>query len=205
MHPNPVFRKTPHDDNIAFARRRSFGVLAINAEAGPLISHIPFQLSEDGAYLEAHILRSNPIARLLGEPAPAVLAVSGGDTYLSPDWYGVENQVPTWNYVAVHLRGTLKLLPDSELRGILDRLSENMETRLEPKKPWTIDKMEPEIFARMARQIVPVAMDVGDIQGTWKLSQNRTAEVREGAMAGVRQARIGAEVDEIVSLMSALD
>ncbi|HMB47456.1 MAG TPA: FMN-binding negative transcriptional regulator [Afifellaceae bacterium] len=205
MHPNPVFRKTPQDDNIAFARRRSFGVLAVNADTGPLVSHIPFQLSSDGAYLEAHILRSNPIARLLGEPAPAVLAVSGGDTYLSPDWYGVENQVPTWNYVAVHLRGTLKLLPGGELRGILDRLAENMETRLLPKKPWTIDKMDTEIFARMARQIVPVAMKISDIQGTWKLSQNKSSEARDGAMDGVAQARIGAEVDEIVALMGAVE
>ena len=92
-----------------------FGVLAVgNGEADvPLLSHVPFIVAEDGAAVHAHLVRANPIARLLaaGE-RPAVLAVSGPDGYVSPDWYGAEpDQVPTWNYVAVHLRGTLRLRP----------------------------------------------------------------------------------------------
>ena len=205
MHPNPVFRKTPDAANIGFARQRSFGVLALNADAGPLISHIPFQLSEDGTFLEAHILRSNPITRLLAEPHEAVIAVSSSDTYVSPDWYGVENQVPTWNYVAVHLRGTLRLLKASELRGILDRLSANMEQRLAPKAPRKIDKMDDGVFDKMARMIVPIAMDVKDIQGTWKLSQNKPASARQGASRGAAAAQLGAEVDNIAALMAAVE
>lgn len=81
MHPNPAFRKTTEDKNIEIARARSFGVLAVNAENGPLVSHIPFQLSENGGYLEAHLIRSNPIVRLLKEPVRAIMAVSGGDAY----------------------------------------------------------------------------------------------------------------------------
>ena len=122
MHPNPAFRKTTREKNIEFVRERSFGVLAVNSEHAPLISHIPFQLSADGTYLEAHLVRSNPIVRLLKSPVEAVMAVSGGDAYISPDWYGVDNQVPTWNYVAVHVRGTVRQLDHQELRGILDRL-----------------------------------------------------------------------------------
>ena len=95
-------------------------------------------------------MRANPIVRLLTNPIEAVIAVTGGDAYISPDWYGVENQVPTWNYVAVHLRGTLKRLQNQELRGILDRLSENMEARLEPKISWKIDKMDEDAYLRMS-------------------------------------------------------
>jgi transcriptional regulator len=205
MHPNPAFRNTPKADNITYARSRSFGVLVVNSESGPLLSHIPFQLAPDGAYLEAHIVRSNPIARLIGEPVAAAVAVSGGDTYISPDWYGVDNQVPTWNYVAVHLRGTLRQLGDAELRGVLDRLSEAMETRLKPKKPWTVGKMDADVYARMSRQIIPVAMDISDIQGTWKLSQNKSAEARQGALEGAQHAQVGAEVGKIVALMSRVE
>ena len=204
MHPNPAFRKEPEHENISFARERSFGVLAVNCEHGPLMSHIPFQLSENGAYLEAHLVRSNPIVRVLKGPVEAVIAVSGGDAYISPDWYGVENQVPTWNYLAVHVRGTLKLLEDHELRGVLDRLSANMETRLLPKPPWKIDKMDPSAFAQMARQIVPIAMEVDDINGTWKLSQNKPTEVIAGAAAGVETSGIGVETHKIAKLMKAL-
>lgn len=205
MHPNPVFRKETGERNIAFARRRSFGTLAVNGETGPLLSHIPFNLSEDGGYLEAHLVRSNPILRLLDEPHPAVVAVSGSDAYVSPDWYGVADQVPTWNYVAVHLRGTLKRLPDEDLHPILERLSENFENRLLPKKPWTIAKMDQETYTRMLRQIVPVAMDITSIDGTWKLSQNKPDEVRLAAAEGLASANpaadIGSETKVLVSLM----
>ena len=205
MHPNPKFRRTPEVKNIEFVRERSFGVLAVNSERAPLISHIPFQLSADGAYLEAHLVRVNPIVQLLTNPIDAVIAVTGGDAYISPDWYGVENQVPTWNYVAVHLRGTLKRLQNQELRGILDRLSENMENRLEPKIPWKIDKMDEDAYLRMSRQIIPIAMNVSNIEGTWKLSQNKPSDARIGAMNGAGDAQIGAEVNEIVKWMGRVE
>lgn len=205
MHPNNSFRKPNKQTNIQFSRARSFGVLTVNGKTVPLLSHIPFQLSEDGCYLEAHLVRSNPIARLLalGQEVSqdAVMIVSGGDAYISPDWYEVENQVPTWNYVAVHIGGKLKLLQQDELRGILERLSKNMEDRLLPKPPWKLDKLDDEFFSKMSRQIVPIALNVSDIEGTWKLSQNKSSEARAGAIKGVHGAQIGCEVDEIAELM----
>ena len=201
MHPNPVFRNEAHERNLAFARQRSFGVLALNAKEGPLLSHIPFRLSGDGTSLEAHLVRSNPIVRLLAEPQPAVIAVSGADGYISPDWYDLENQVPTWNYVAVHLRGVLQLMPQDELHGVLDRLSASMETRLLPKKPWTSSKMDQQVYERMQRQIVPVSMAVHAIDATWKLSQNKPDAARIGAAKGVRAAAMDAASHVLAELM----
>jgi transcriptional regulator len=201
MHPNPTFRKTEKSRNLSFARDRSFGALSINADGGPLIAHVPFQLSEDGTYLEAHLVRSNPIARALREPQGAVVAVSGGDGYISPDWYGVKDQVPTWNYVAVHLRGTVQLLPDDELRGILERLSDAMETRLSPKPIWKIDKVSPDALAKMMRQIVPIAMDIEAVDGTWKLGQNKPDTARLGASDALAQTGFGMETAQIADLM----
>lgn len=57
------------------------------------MSHIPFQLSDDGTHVEAHLVRSNPILKLLDAPQPAKLVVSVADCYVSPDWYGVPDQV----------------------------------------------------------------------------------------------------------------
>lgn len=201
MHPNPVFRRAEKAQNLEFARDRSFGALSINADAGPLIAHVPFQLSEDGTYLEAHLVRSNPIARVLKEPQKAVIAVSGGDGYISPDWYGTENLVPTWNYVAVHLRGVLRLLPDTELRGILERLSENMEARLAPKPIWKIDKVSDDALAKMLRQIVPIAMDVEAVDGTWKLAQNKPDDARMAAGEALEKTGFGLGYRQIADLM----
>jgi transcriptional regulator len=201
MHPNPVFRKTETEKNIAFARQRSFGILSVNSDDGPLLSHIPFRLSEDGDYLEAHLVRSNPILKLLETPQKAVIAVSVPDAYISPDWYGIDDQVPTWNYIAVHLRGTLLRLDASELHGILERLSASMEERLLPKTPWVTDKMTPDVYEKMQRMIVPIAMEVTQIDGTWKLGQNKPEAVRMSAADGLATSDIGSEIETLAGHM----
>ena len=175
MHPNPAFRQEPDSRSLAFARDRAFGTL-IAGGAEPLLSHVPFLLSEDGATAEMHLVRSNPIARAGG--GAAILAVTGPDAYVSPDWYGVADQVPTWNYVAVHLHGRLEPLPEDGLRAHLDRLSAAQEGRLLPKPPWTSAKMTPDVLARMMRQIVPFRLIVEEVRATWKLSQNKPRDVR---------------------------
>jgi transcriptional regulator len=201
MHPNPVFHDADAARNLAFARDRGFGVLAMNAPDGPLISHVPFVLSDDGASVALHLVRSNPIARSLGNPQPVRLAVSGGDSYVSPDWYEVPDQVPTWNYVAVHLTGTLELRPQDELRALLDAQSAHFEDQLRPKTPWTTDKMDAAALDRLMRQIVPCRMTVTGVDGTWKLSQNKPDAVRESAADGVAAFGLGSDLAVLAALM----
>lgn len=201
MHPNPAFRQTPADRNLTFARERGFGILTVNGETGPLAAHVPFILAEDGQSAELHLVRSNPVARALASPQPALLAVSGPDGYVSPDWYGVEDQVPTWNYIAVHLRGRLELLPETALRDHLDRLSAQFEDRLLPKPPWLTSKMSVEIMPRFMRAIVPVRLTIEDLQGTWKLNQNKPEDVRLRAADHVGTSAIGSELALLAQLM----
>ncbi|MGK7654663.1 FMN-binding negative transcriptional regulator [Roseovarius sp. B08] len=201
MHPNPIFRQTPDARNIAFARAQGFGVLALASEGAPLMSHIPFLLSEDGAVAEFHLVRSNPIARALSAPLHARIAVVGPYSYVSPDWYGVENQVPTWNYVAVHLLGEVELRPQAEMRDLLDRQSAQFEEQLLPKAPWTADKMTPDVMDRTMRQIVPCRMRVDEIAGTWKLNQNKADEVRLRAAEAVEASGMGVQTGALGALM----
>ena len=135
-----------------------FGTLCVNGPHGPQLSHGPFLLSAEGTQAELHLVRSNPIARM-GAPAPAVLSVTGPDGYISPDWYGLQDQVPTWNYVAVHLRGVLRPAPEADLRAHLDRVSAHFETMLPAKQPWQTAKMTPQMLARMMRQILLFTLD----------------------------------------------
>jgi len=205
MHPNKAFRQTPHDKAAAFARDRGFGMLAVNAPQGPLLSHVPFLLSDDGTRLEAHLVRANPMTALLDTPRPAVMAVSGPDSYVSPDWYGIDDQVPTWNYIAVHVHGTLELLDASALRGILERFSAAFEERLLPKPPWTLDKVSDETYRKLALQIVPVAMTVDSIDSTWKLAQNKTDAARTGAADGVGSHDVGSETGRLAAYMKEIE
>ena len=184
MHPNPVFRQQPCESALAFARERGFGALTVAVSEGVLAAHVPFAL-EEGRVL-AHLVRVNPIARhLLSGPLVALLIVSGPDGYVSPDWYAESQMVPTWNYVAVHLRGELRLLDDTALRPILDRLSAEFEARLAPKPPWKTDKVANRLLARMMRQIVPVEMSVDTVESTFKLNQNRSEAARAGAASAL--------------------
>lgn len=201
MHPNPAFRGTTSPDNLGFARQRSFGILSVNGDTAPLLAHVPFILSPDNDFVDLHLMRSNPIARALTTPRAAVIAVTGPDAYVSPDWYGAPDQVPTWNYITVHLRGALRLLPDAELRGLLDRQSEQFETRLGPKPPWTAAKMDPQALDRMMRMIVPCRMAVGETDGTWKLGQNKSDAMRISAADRLGKSGIGQETKSLASWM----
>lgn len=202
MHPNPAFRQTPAERNIAFARARGFGVLSVNGPDGPLAAHVPYLLNDDASHADLHLARSNPIARA-ALPLPALIAVSGPDAYVSPDWYGphdqVPDQVPTWNYVAVHLRGVLEPLPDDALRSQADALSAEHEGRIIGKRPWTSKKMTDGAMDRMMRMILPFRFRVVSVDGTWKLNQNKSAEVRARAARALAGGDAGARA--IAALM----
>ena len=108
MHPNPSFRNTLDGHGWELVSQTSFGTLVQSTSGLPLISHVPFLLSACQSYIELHLVRSNPMARVeVGEAVPTTLIVNGPDGYISPDWYRIDDQVPTWNYVAVHLTGQL--------------------------------------------------------------------------------------------------
>ncbi len=204
MHPNPAFRQTPAERNLAFARARGFGILSINGPDGPLAAHIPFLISADGTYLDLHLARSNPIARA-DLPAPALIAISGPDAYISPDWYGAPDQVPTWNYVAVHLRGTFAPLPVETLREHADALSARFEGDLLPKMPWVSTKMTEGVMERMMRMILPFRLTITGIDGTWKLNQNKPPEMRHAAADSLAATGGEAASHALARLMRAAD
>lgn len=204
MHPNPAFRQESQARALDFARQRGFGILTINGADGPLLAHVPLRLSADGTEADLHLARSNPIARV-ALPCPAVFALSGPDAYVSPDWYGAADQVPTWNYVAVHLRGTLEPMPVEAMRGMVDDLSADHESRLAPKRPWTSAKMDPAAMERMMRMILPFRLRIAAVDSTWKLNQNKTPQMRAGVIAALQADPGQGGAEGIARLMRDLD
>lgn len=202
MHPNPAFREEDQARALMAARERGFGVLTVVTPAGIQASHVPFVI--DPTTVAAHLSRGGAVARHLRQgPAEAMLIVSGPDAYISPDWYGMDDQVPTWNYVAVHLRGTLRLLPDEALRPHLERLSAEHEAQLAPKRPWTIDKMTPGLVERMMRQIVPIELAISSVESTFKLNQNKPEAARLAAAEAVAASPHGHDMAGLSALMRA--
>ena len=200
MHPNPVFHTQTEAANLAWAASRAAGNLAVNGPEGvPLMGHVPFLIQGDRVLF--HLVRSNPIARAVRNGLPGKLYVSGPESYVSPDWYGIDDQVPTWNYVAVHLTGEIRQLPDADLLGILEQLSDRFEAELAPKPIWKTDKMPEEALARMMRMIVPCEIRITGVDGTWKLSQNKPEAARLAAADGVANHGIGLNVAELAALM----
>lgn len=204
MHPNPIFRGTAEGQALAFARARGFGTLCLNGPDGlPLTALVPF-VADDTEALLLHLVRSNPIARALpAEGQAARLLVSGPDGYVSPDWYGVEDQVPTWNYVAAAIDGRLTPLPADSLRDTLTRQSAFFEDRLAPKPAWTLDKMSPDALSRLMRQILPYHFGIDRIDSTWKLNQNKPEAVRLRAADQIEASTIGHETQALARIMRA--
>ena len=211
MHPNPIFRQQGDVEALAAARQMGFGVLTCVVEGEILASHVPFVLGEaERPKAQLHLVRSNPIARSLaaGECIKALLAVSGPHAYISPDWYGAADQVPTWNYQAVHLRGQLVALPDEGIEESVAALSERFEGLLAAqsgKALWTLDKMTRKTLEGMLRAIRPFELVVETVESTSKFGQNKTPEQRQGAAQGLKNSTIGSEIDQLIKLMQAVD
>lgn len=200
MHPNPSFRGIEEDRALADAAERGFGVLTLNGPDGILASHLPFLTGEK--HIAAHIVRSNPIARVLRSgPVEGLLVVSGPDGYISSDWYGQPQLLSTWNYIAIHIRGEVRALPEEDLRPHLEALSDFNEQRLLPKKPWTMDKMDPDTLVRLMRTLVPIEIDIREIASTYKLGQNRGEAGRNAVADMVQDSPFGHNTDVLAEMM----
>ncbi len=201
MHPNPAFRGVDPARSLAAARERGFGTLIVPGDPLPETAHLPFLLDVETRRATMHLRHDNPALPGAGAPRPAVLSVLVLDSYISPDWYGAADQVPTWNYVAVRLEGQLHRLDGAALRGHLDALTARFEAALRPKAPWTADKMDPARLQAMMRAIVPVEMRIVRVDATWKLAQNKPEAQRLAAADALADHDDGLEAALLADLM----
>jgi transcriptional regulator len=186
MHPNRRFDWTDRDEIYAFVADIAFCSIFATGAEGPAVLHVPVVVAGPDR-IRFHVSRANRGVEAL-ERGPILLSCVGPDAYISPDWYGTDDQVPTWNYVAVEAEGRLRRLSDEELAGQLDSLSAAHEARLAPKPPWTRDKMSPGRFEAMLKGIVGFELAVETLRGSRKLGQNKKGAEMDGAIAGLEAA-----------------
>ncbi len=166
------YKKTDLAEIKDFLASNSFGILVNQINGKPWATHIPLELDmlESGKeILVGHISKANPQWKNF-ENADQVLCIfNGPHSYISSSWYK-EEEVPTWNYIAVHVYGTIKILDEAAVLASLHKLVDKYEKG--SKNPISINDMSKNTM-RQIKGIVGFQISVDEIQATYKLSQTR--------------------------------
>jgi transcriptional regulator len=170
MYVNNYFQHKNSEEIKEFISHNGFAIL-ITQLAGKLLgTHIPLQLANDGQKLYGHISKANPQWKSFTEGTEVLAIFSGPHAYVSSSWYSHEN-VPTWNYIAVHVYGTIKMIEGEALYESLRQLVDKYERQ--STQPVSLEKMSADYVRRQMQGIIGFEITISDIQAAYKLSQNR--------------------------------
>src|SRR5262245_44984753 len=174
-----AFKETDTSKLFDVIERYSFGLLVSEFDGAPFATHLPLLLDRTvGPHgcLVGHMARANP--QWQQADGKTVLAIfSGPHAYISPTWYETENVVPTWNYVAVHASGTIRIIQETaQILQIVSRYVDFYEGGL--PRPWKFDPGS-EYAKKMSGAIVGFRLEISRLEGKWKLNQNHPRERRQ--------------------------
>ncbi|MFY9720904.1 MAG: FMN-binding negative transcriptional regulator [Azonexus sp.] len=158
----------------ALMRAHPLATLISHGPDGLNANHIPLLLA-DGK-LQGHVARANPLWKV-GNVAGEVLVIfHGHESYISPSGYATKAEhgkvVPTWNYVAVHAYGDLRVIDDPAwIFGQISALTAANEGVL--PQPWAVTDAPADYIERMLGAIVGIEIGITRMLGKWKISQNQ--------------------------------
>jgi transcriptional regulator len=166
---------------------RSGWLVTVGPDGGPVATLVPILWRGD--LVIAHLARANRQWRELPPDSPGLIIVGGPEAYVSPVWYAAKAEhgrvVPTWNYTAVQLTGTVTIHHDSEwLRAAVTELTDTHESGRAER--WQVSDAPEAYLEAQLRGIVGIEFRVTGVDGKAKLSQNRSADDRLGVVAGLR-------------------
>jgi transcriptional regulator len=158
----------------SFVQQYPFGILVDQMPARLWAVHIPFEWEvRDGKdYLVGHIAKANPLGQFWGEARNVLAIFQGPHTYISSSWYR-EEEVPTWDYLAVHVYGSLRCLSEEETMASLKRLVHRHEAGEE--NPIDLEQFS-ESTLRQVRGVIGFEIEISESQGVAKLSQTRAED-----------------------------
>jgi len=173
----PHFRVEESARLVEFMRAHAFATLVSTGEPGLHVSHVPLlvDLEGDAIRLRGHVARGNPQWEALEAARDVTAIFHGPHAYVSPTWYASHPSVPTWNYAVVHAHGKARLTEEAQLHEIVTELSGTYEAGNAP--PWRLSEQPAAYVSSMLAMIVGFEIEVARIEGKFKLSQNRPAEV----------------------------
>lgn len=191
MYQPPHFREEDLAALHDLIRAHPLGLLITSGDGGPTANLLPFHLdaaaSEKGT-LQVHMAKANGQWREIEAGAPALVVFQGTDSYVSPSWYATKQEtgkvVPTWNYAVVQARGAARVIHDAGwLRSQIGALTGEHEAVRE--HGWAVSDAPDAYIAAQIKGIVGVEIEIADIQGKWKVSQNRPAADIAGVSAAL--------------------
>ncbi len=172
----PAYYKNENSAKIKeFLIRNSFAILINQVDGRPWATHIPLELEldENGKdILVGHISKANTQWKGFSENQEVLCVFNGPHAYVSSSWYR-EEEVPTWNYIAVHVYGKIKILDEAAILAALQRLVDKYEVLSE--HPVSLGSMSAKTL-KQVRGIVGFKIEITDIQAAYKLSQTRQAD-----------------------------
>lgn len=166
---------------------RTGWLVGADADGVPVATLLPVIWRDATVY--AHMARANPQWRSFGADVPVLLICAGPQAYVSPTWYPSKAEhgkvVPTWNYSAVHITGTVVVHEDPRwLRQAVTELTDLHEQDRTPR--WRVSDAPEPYVDRELRGIVGIELRVNRVEGKAKLSQNRSDADRAGVVRGLR-------------------
>lgn len=159
----------------SFIAANSFGILISTVDGRPWGSHIPLELEKDMSdkdTIYGHVSKANPQWKNFIEDQEVLIIYNGPHSYISSSWYSIE-EVPTWNYIAVHVYGKLKIIGEQELIYSLEKLMSKYER--DSQNPVKMEDLSEKTMKQL-NGIVGFRIDITEIQAAYKLSQNRSAQ-----------------------------
>jgi transcriptional regulator len=173
MYVNPINRWEDEPEIISFIQKNGFATLISQGNGRPLATHLPFVLdqNESGkAIISGHIAKANSQWKAIPEQGEVLVMFQGPHAYISSSWYNHEN-VPTWNYLAVHVYGKIKIIEGEELLNHLKKLTDTYESG-RPNRV-SVEGMSLEYLESQVRALVGFEIQITEVQASAKLSQNR--------------------------------
>lgn len=179
-------------------RRFNFAAIVSQVDGLPFATHLPFVVEEEAAQIRllAHFAKANPQWKNL-EAQTALVIFSEPHAYISPSLYEKEQNVPTWNYVAVHAYGTPRLI--LEEKSVFDLLEKQMQAfEGEYLEQWT--RLSPDYKNAMVKGIVAFEIRVEKLEAKWKLSQNKKPQEQVNIMSHLleREDSTAREIGEMM-------
>lgn len=186
MYQPPHFREDDLDTQHALIRAHPLGLLITAGPAGPTANALPFHLvAGSGAkgMLQAHLARANQQWKEIAAGASVLVVFQGANAYITPSWYATKREtgkvVPTWNYAIVQVRGKATVIDDPAwLRQQIEALTGSHESAREA--PWAVHDAPEKYIDAQIKGIIGIEIEIADIDGKWKVSQNRPqADIQE--------------------------
>ncbi|MBA3971061.1 MAG: FMN-binding negative transcriptional regulator [Bacteroidetes bacterium] len=172
MYIPPYYKEENEQILIEFMEAHSFANLISTSNSKILATHLPFVIEKraKGLVLVSHMAKANPQWETF--TANDVLVIfQGPHAYISPTNYEKQQNVPTWNYIAVHASGKARIISEpGEVMNLMEKTINNFEKQF--YEQWK--SLPPEYVNGMLKAIVAFEIEVTELAGKFKLSQNKT-------------------------------